>query len=113
MASQHTITSQFTGDTFAGLVVTVYEDAAKTTVMDLTGASVRMDFRNSGKLSQQLASGSGVEITDAAGGVITASDFVISMAAGVHKYDVQVTKADGAIVTVLYGTFTVLQDQTR
>jgi len=113
VASAHTITSQFRGDTFAGLLVTIYTDSTQTTLLDLTGGSVRMDFRQNNKLTLQLSEGAGIEITNAAGGQVTAADFLLDMPVGEHDYDVEVRTADGRVITALYGTIEIMKDQTR
>lgn len=116
MASEYNIADQFTGDSFSGMTITVYSDAAQTTPLDLTGATVRVDFRKgskTGRLGKRLTNGAGLSITDPAGGVISIERFALDFAAGEYLYDVEVTLSNGVVETVIFGEFNLIQDVTQ
>ena len=113
MPSKYDITDQWRGDTFAGLTVTVKDSTS--TVIDLTGATVRMDFRfqsRVGTLALQLTNGAWLTISDPTGGVIEVGGFQLSIPVGTYYYDLQLQLASGDVFTALYGTFSVVQDVT-
>ena len=108
----YNIPDHYRGDTFDSITFTIKED---TVAVDLTGASIKMDFRNrsnTGKLQATVSVGSGITIDNAVGGVFTLDSFVNDWNADVYFYDLKVTFSDGLVNTYFKGSLTVNQDTT-
>ena len=56
---------------------------------------------------------SGRDITITSDLQFTLNSYVIEIDPGEYKYDVQITLTDGTILTPIYGTWKIRQDQTR
>lgn len=100
------------GDTFTQSVA--YTDALNQPV-DLTTATVKMQIRDT-------ANALIFELNNTVGGGITISNNVLSilknftqnqLAAGTHKYDLEINFASGIRRTILQGAFIVLADVTE
>lgn len=99
--------TQYRGDTIDAIDVTL--------PIDLTGATVRIEFRlntKTGEVEKTISSGNGITVNDAAAGEITIDDFKIETAGKIY-WDLEVTTAAGAVKTYLNGSFNVLQDVTN
>lgn len=95
-------------------------DMALTTGVDLSGGSVRFTARYAvGDATAVFTktTSSGIDVTDAAGGLATVHILAVDWTAysGSHDlvYDVEVANAAGKVSTVLKGTLHVLQDVSR
>ena len=104
-----TLTPVVYQDTWSGLTVT-HAPAPESSL-----ASVRMFFRDKDRnLGLQLATGSGVTITDAAGWSFEV-DAITSfpLAAGTWFWSIEATATDGTIKTRVAGTINVILDATH
>ena len=99
------------GDTFRSINFTGTQGG---TPLDLTGAAIKIEFRYScttGSIVYNAEVGSGVTITDAAGGMFSLDEFTpITWEIGTYYYDVRITFSNGDIKTYIKGTVNVLQD---
>ena len=101
---------QLKGDTFKGGIFTI------SPAIDLTGSSMRCQFRRGGKKNQvqvDLTLGSGLTINDAINSIyqideITPLDWVV----GNYNFDIEITLASGDIITPNEGILPVTQDTT-
>jgi hypothetical protein len=99
------------GDTFKQRVITMTRNGSP---IDLTGASIAIQFRaaaKTGTLGKSISVGSGITITDAAAGIFTIAAFTVTMAVDRYFYDVEVT-ISGVIETYFEGVMNVLQGVT-
>ncbi|MDH3636855.1 MAG: hypothetical protein OES09_00120 [Gammaproteobacteria bacterium] len=85
------------------LTMTVYEDAAKTTVKDLTGATIEYRVGDKSNAHRHLsvtsvasAAGSVTAITDDTGGILTVTLKAADMGLPAKTYDHQVRVTDAA-----------------
>lgn len=102
------------GDTFEGVQFTLLNSSDSSPV-DLTGASIRIQFRaraKNGSLKQELTSADGITITDAVNGVFKIDSFLIDWRPQIYYYDVQITFPTSLIKTYIQGTLKVIQDTT-
>lgn len=101
---------QLKGDTFDGLTLSLDPPT------DLTGATIRSQFRRGGKKNQvevDLSIGSGITVTDLVNGVFEVDQIDrLEWAVGTYNYDIEVTLADNRRVTPVQGTMAVTQDTT-
>lgn len=100
-----------TGDTFPGKVFTVLDD--NDDPVDISGATIEMQFRSGKRLVGTLDTNSGVSFVSATDGTFRIDEQVISYAPGVLVYDAQVTTADGKVYTVASGRWVILQEVTQ
>ncbi len=93
-----------------------YNDAVGDPI-DLTGVTVKVQFRNNsrkGHVVKSVDTTAGVTMTDAANGMFEIDKFTpIDFAVGTYYYDVETTFPNGDIKTYVGGTFKVLQDVTN
>jgi hypothetical protein len=85
------------------------------TALNLTGATIAADFKlksKTGQLKKQMTVGSGVTITDAAGGIFKMDGFKVDMPVGIYYFDVEITVA-GNTKTRIEGTWEITQDVTN
>lgn len=84
-------------------------------VMDLTGCSVKADFKLEKTyivaLSMDDTNGK-IIIKDGPNGQIQFGNQIISIDSGKYNYDIQLTFPDTSIKTYIHGTMTVVQDIT-
>jgi len=100
---------QLKDDTFNGVRFTL------SPVTDLTGASIRTQFRRGGKKNQvekDISIGSGITVEDLVNGVFVWDSFIMDFAVGTYNYDVEITFASGEVKTYVEGTIAVTQDTT-
>lgn len=84
--------------------------------IDLTDAEIKADFKTSVDatsiaLTMSIAN-TKIEYVDAVNGIIKFAKQIISIAAGVYVYDLQITFPSGDIKTYINGEMTVIQDIT-
>lgn len=106
----YTIPTHYRGDTLNSITFTIKEN---TIAVDLTGASIKMDFRrgtDTGALQESKTIGSGLLVTDAVNGVFEMIAYINNWEAGVYFYDMQITFPSSIIRTYVKGTLTVKQD---
>ncbi len=103
------------GDSWQGLgLITVkLNDAA----LDLTGASVLMQLRKRpvhGKTIAEWSTARGsIEMIDTANGQFKVVGRVMNVPAGSYAWDIEITLADGRVITIAQGTWRILQDVSR
>jgi len=98
------------GDTWYGVGFKIIKDGND---VDLTGAAVKITFRHPA-YTWTLETGSGITITDAVAGELVI-DKITELTAPAHVYqgDLQVTFANGDIVTYFDIELTVTDDVTK
>jgi hypothetical protein len=83
---------------------------------NLTGASIKADFRRSIDspvvLSFSSTNGS-IIVTDASGGIIQFPPRLIKIPPGKYFYDLQVTYPTGVVKTYFSGTWIIISDFTK
>lgn len=100
-------------DTFEGVEFVLEKNSSP---VNLTGASIRMMVKLTAESSPALTVStpvSGLTITDAVNGVFEFDEQVISIAAGLYLYDIEVTDSGGNITTYVSGTWIICQDITE
>lgn len=81
--------------------------------VDLTGATISCDFDDyNGDPVQSFAIGSGITVTDAAGGEFVLGGVIVTAPPGRYFYDIPITLADGECKTWIKGSVTVLVRRT-
>ena len=110
----YNLREHYKGDTWDGFSIRLYE-VYPTTYLNLTGASVKMQFRKgkkNGALAKELTSDvdGGLVIANAAEGYIVFEPFEKDFVADTYYYDIQITFANGRVVTYLQGTEPIIQD---
>jgi hypothetical protein len=104
------IKPQLKNDTFNGVRFTL------SPATDLTGASIRTQFRKGGKKNQveaDLSIGSGITVEDLVNGVFVWDEITpLDWDVATYNYDVQITFASGDVRTYIEGTMAVTQDTT-
>ncbi len=98
------------GDTFNAVTFTIAIDAI---AVNLTGAAISVKFRSSfnSPPSLSLSVGSGVTVTNAAGGVFRINAFACNFPVGTYVYDIQIS-VGGTIKTYIKGSLNVLNEVT-
>jgi len=99
------------GDTYTGVQFTIYSNSSP---LNLSGAAIRMYIRKASKqgtIIKKLAIGTGITITNGAGGQFQIDSFLIDFPAWMYYYDIEFT-ISGIISTYIQGKFEVLQDVT-
>lgn len=104
-------------DTWNGFSTTIIKNAS---ALDLTGATIRMMLKkNYGdscytlEFSTLSTIANVITITEPISGMFRVEAEIISIPARDYVYDCQVTLADSTVITILKGTFTVVQDITE
>lgn len=99
------------GDTWRGAKIRILVNGEP---LNLTGAGIRMQFKQSAAAPSvaELSVGAGITITDALGGGFTLNAFVFYMPAGRYMYDIEITLASGEIKTYMGGILRLIQDVT-
>lgn len=102
----------YRGDTFNARLLTFRD--SQSNPINLTGLNIKMQFRKNtktGRLVKELSIGSGITITNAAGGEIQTDSFQLDWEVGTYYYDIQQDN-DGNIKTLFEGTLPIIQDVT-
>jgi hypothetical protein len=101
------IKRQLINDTFEGVRFRT------SPVTDLTGATIRTQFRKGSKtnsVSKSLSIGSGITVEDLLNGVFVWDSFIMGLSVGKYFYDVEITFLSGDVKTYVEGTMEVTQD---
>ncbi len=102
------------GDSWSGLTVNVTENDEP---MDLTSASIKCQVKKSACESTAVlefdTEDDSITITLPLSGQFTVNPLVFDIPARNYVYDIQITKGNGNIITVLEGEISVLNDITR
>ena len=104
------------GDTFDQVA---FQVKINDVVVDLTGATIRMQLRKSyddtvAALSLTSASSAGITITNASEGRFKINTQIIDIPVYNYVYDIQITFSDGTVKSSwIYGGFIVTNDVTR
>jgi hypothetical protein len=109
---------QFThikGDTFDEVA---FQLKINTTVVNLTGATIRMQLRKSysdtvAALSLTSVSSAGITITNATNGEFKINTQIIDIPVYNYVYDIQITLASGVVKTYVQGGFNITNEVTR
>ena len=100
-------------DTFRSVEFIIDVDG---TPVDLTGVTIQIQFRfrcKTGSVVKDIATTSGITITDAVNGTFEIDEFTpVDWAVDTYYYDAQITFTDGSIKTYIQGTVKILQDTT-
>jgi len=100
------------GDTFNGLSFTI-KNKDDDSPIDLTGVTIRMMLRDHNRdLKKTFSTGSGMTISNPAGGVFQIDEQVIDIYAGKYNYDIEFTFPLGKIKTYISGKWEIIQDVT-
>tara|TARA_R110002074_G_C12437061_1_gene657354 strand:+ start:475 stop:810 length:336 start_codon:yes stop_codon:yes gene_type:complete len=84
--------------------------------IDLTGATMRCQFRKAhkvGVLVKTVSIGSGLTVATPSSGIFELDSFICDFDACLYWYDIETTFPDGTVKTYIQGTMTVLQDVTN
>lgn len=99
---------QYAGDTALFLEFKLTEDGSP---MDLTGAEINMQVRNTQSnavvLDLTSQSSAGIEITDATGGAFRVGGYATPDQPGLHAYDIEVTFSGGEVRTFIKGFYPI------
>ena len=103
------------GDTFDEVV---FQVKINNIVVDLTGATIKMQLRKnysdtSAALSLTSVSSAGITITDAATGQFKINSQIIDIEVYNYVYDIQITLASGVVKTYVQGGFNITNEVTR
>ena len=99
------------GETSDSVAFTAKDDVGDP--ISLVGATIHCQFRygnETGAVARDNTIGSGITVTDEAGGLFELDAFKLEWAIGKYFYDVQITFASGKEKTYVKGTMDVLQD---
>lgn len=102
------------GDTWVGINNIVI--ATNGAPVDLTGATIRMDFRKSIDSPAALTlstSNNSIIITQPTQGAFTIPPRIIEIPFGIYLYDLQVTYPNGVVLTYIEGTWEIVADITE
>lgn len=110
----YNIPNQLKGDRFDGLIFTLQDALAAP--IDLTGATVKIEFRRgskTGNLQKRLSIGSGVTMATPTLGKIQLDPFIVDFQPSIYYYDVQLTFSATDVRTYIEGSMQVIQDVTQ
>ncbi len=106
----------YRGDTWAGIPSAYFRDGDENPI-DLTGASIRMQVKRSSSdrtaLMEWSTDDSSITIPDAVAGQYSVLSRIVDLPGRTYEYDVEVTLADGSVLTSLFGCWTIEDDITR
>ena len=109
------LSDRIKNDTFSSVEFEYLNEVG--TPLNLTGASIRVQFRNNSKkghVVKDVTDGDGITATDLANGRFEIDKFTpIDFEVGNYYYDVQTTLSNGDVKTYVGGTFRVIQDVTN
>ena len=101
-------------DTFKSVQFTLKDESS--VAIDLTGASIQIQFRyrsKTGAIVKDVSVASGITVATPASGILVLDAFTpVDWEVDTYYYDVQITFADATIQTPVWGTVKVLQDVT-
>jgi hypothetical protein len=100
-----TLGAVYEGTTWEGInSVTLQQPAG--TPLNLTNAQLRMVYRRVGENLERLslAVGTGIQITNAAGGVFRVMPQVLPLTAGTYYWEIILTQSNGTIIPLFAGT---------
>ena len=109
----YNISDHYRGDTFEAITFTIKENAV---AIDLTGTSIKMDFRkksNTQTIQQSMSIGLGITIDNAIGGIFKLDAFINKWDAGEYIYDAEITFPNGLVRTYFKGALIVNQDYSN
>lgn len=109
MAGIYNFPDLLRGDTFTQRNITL-QQGDPATAIDLTGATVRMYFKNDTKYIRK-SNGNGLTVSTPTNGIVTIDAFKFDFA-GKWEYDLEVEFSDGTIQTFIKGYIKVLNDTT-
>jgi hypothetical protein len=109
MASKgiYNIKNVIKGDTFDGVSFTLsdLDDVA----IDLTGATIKIDFKNKGNaVMKTISIGSGITVNNATAGIFQIDSFLVILTTGSLEYDIEITFPSGMVKTYVTGTFNII-----
>ena len=102
-------------DTYSGARYTLVNKTTENAI-DVTGASVKIDFKETidGSAVLTFSTTNGlITIADGENGIIDIEPSVITLDEGTYIYDMQITFTDGTVKTYLKGDWTILPDITE
>lgn len=108
----HNLPDVYRGDTMKEVR---FELLRNEVPIDLTGASIRCDFKlkNGSQTFRFSKANDKISVNEpSSDGKFTIKATIIDFPAGVYNYDIQVSLADGTINTFVAGTMKVIQDVT-
>ena len=94
------------GDTFGGVTFTILVNAV---ALNLTGAVIVGTFKAGGKTYTASTTNGALTITNAAGGIFTYDEQVVSYSPATYSYEIVFTLSTGAIKTYIQGTWKILR----
>ena len=99
------------GTTFEAQTFTIQKNGSP---LSLVGASIKMQLRKcyGTTVALELSNGSGITITNAAGGVFRINGQIINIEPAAYKYDIKITFADGTVEKWIKGEFKVIETIT-
>lgn len=99
-------------DTFNGTQFTI---TVNSTLLDLTGYSIKMAVKSKIKKDSvlTLTSTSGITISNSTAGVFQVDSQIFTQPAGKYVYDIQLTSSSGVVKTYVSGNFDILPDITE
>lgn len=97
------------GDTWNGRE---FQFLRENTPINLTGCTIKCDWKLGVKIVKTFTELQGLPITDAANGKIKFLQFVVDLPIEEYKFDIQISFANGTIKTYVKGTINVHQDVT-
>ena len=101
MAATYNILDQYKNDTFDGVRYTL-QNSGTLTPIDLTGATIRIQFRYRSKVGQvkkEITDGVGITVEDAVNGIFKIDAFIIDWTPDLYYYDVEITLSDNGELT--------------
>ena len=105
--------NQYRGDTLDSVQFTLI-DKDTSLPIDLTGASLKIQFRKPFKGATQLTitDGSGITIVSPTTGRLIIDSFILDWDPGVYLYDIEITFANSTVKTYVRGSINVISDAT-
>ncbi len=98
--------THYRGDTWAGIPSAFFRDAEENPI-DLTGASIRMHVKRTASdraaLLEWSTDDSSITIPNAPAGQYSVFSRIIDLPGRTYEYDVEITLADGSVLTSLFG----------
>lgn len=118
--SAYNFSEQYRGTYFDGaqFVFTETNDVdgtLVTTPLDLTGASIKMDFKRTDKITEHkksISNGYGITIVDATAGIVNIDGFTVDLPAFNYIYDIKITFPGDIPRVYVRGFFPVNQHVT-
>ena len=90
MAQTYNLPDAYRGDTYEEIQFTITIDG---TPLDLTGATIAMEFRKDSKLGElvkRISIGNGITVVDTVGGVFKIDSFLMTFISGLYYYDIPI-----------------------